>query len=309
MKKNNALFLAALIALTSCGTGAQFSSSSQQYKDGIYYKPAVDKVAEAASQEEMDALVAETLSSELFLTDGQRDTIVIPKGKTASITYNKDNTVTYNFFDTDDLYWGYSWAWSPWYMRGWYGYRPWFDPWYYDPWYRSFTWGNPYSYWGYWGAWGPRYGWYSSYWDPWYYDPWYYDPWYYAYGPYYGWGGYYGYHHYHGWGGPRHGHLWHGAMDPAHGPRSGVTRISNQYSRADGLVGGMPGKASTATRAASRVTTASPGSRATTMSRRPTTTAVSRNSVSSVRGATSRTGSTATRNVGRATTSSRATSA
>ena len=39
MKKNIALCLTALMALTACGSSAQYSSS-QKYQDGIYYKPA-----------------------------------------------------------------------------------------------------------------------------------------------------------------------------------------------------------------------------------------------------------------------------
>ena len=202
MKKNIALCLAALAALSSCGMGAEFSSTSRQFEDGIYYKPTTDPTAVAVEQTETDALLAETQSAELFLRGGQNDTLVLPQGKSATLQYKPDRTIVVNVYDTPDWYGSYSWAWSPWYMRGWYGYRPWADPWYYDPWYRTWSWGSPYGYYGRYG-----WGWHSSwYYDPWYWDSWCYDPWYYDwYGPYYGgyYGGYWG-HHY--WGYPYYGY-------------------------------------------------------------------------------------------------------
>ena len=251
MKKNIVTYLALLLALTSCGSAVQLASTNQQFADGIYYRPEPNKSLEVASQQEMDELVSQTLSSELFVIDGKNDTLYLPKNKTTQLKFNRDSTITINVYDRNDydLMWNYSWAYSPWYMRGWYGYRPWYDPWYYDPGLRAMY--GPYFYGWNWG-WGFRSSWYWDpwYWDPWVYDPWYYDAWYGPWGHHYGyWGGYYGYPYYygyHGWGGPHHGYFFNDRRDPDRRPGVGGMPSTSHASR--GFVGG----ASSARRTASR---------------------------------------------------------
>ena len=203
MKKHLAPWLLALVAATSCGVSAQYAASSQQFEDGIYADPRSEAPVAAVSQEEMDALVKESVESEVYVLSSEGDTLVVPPGKTAQLRFNDSGT---DITVVDNYGWDYSWYNRPWYLHGYYS--PWYysswtywDPWYWDPWYY-----RPWGYYGYYRPWG----WH----DPWYYSSWYYDPWYW--GPsYYGFGyyGYYGYPHYYGhygyygpggWGGRYH---------------------------------------------------------------------------------------------------------
>ena len=198
MKKHLAPYLLGLLAAVSCGTSAQFAAGTQQFEDGIYADPRSEAPVAAVSQEEMDALVKESVESEVYVLSAQGDTVVVPEGKTARLHFDSgitDITVVNNYG------WDYSWAYRPWYLRGYYD--PWYysswtywDPWYWDPWYY-----RPWRHYGYYRTWG----WYDP-WDPWY-SSWYYDPWYwgpsyygyYGYGYYPGWYGYHGYYgHYYG---------------------------------------------------------------------------------------------------------------
>ena len=227
MKKNIILLAVVSLAMVSCGTSALFSSSSQQFQDGIYYTKGESDAMAVTSQAEMDALVAETMTSELFLERGDRDTLTLPKGKAAAVTFNNDRSITVNVYD--DPWWGYSWSYSPWYMRGWYGITPWYDPWYYDPGLR-----HMYGMYGpYWHSWY----WSGAYWDPWYYDwyyDWCYDPWYNPYWHHYGYYGYYHHPHYphyydyyYGYGG--HGHRFAPRVDP--GRIAGRSGMPQTYHR------------------------------------------------------------------------------
>ena len=139
MKKHLAPYLLGLVAAVSCGTSAQFAAS-QQFEDGIYADPRSEAPVAAVSQEEMDALVKESIESEVYVLSSEGDTLVIPEGKTAQLRFNgdiADVTVVTNYG------WDYSWSYRPWYLHG-----------YYTPW---------------------HYSW--AYWDPWYWNSWYDGPW------------------------------------------------------------------------------------------------------------------------------------
>ena len=197
MKKHLAPYLLGLVAAVSCGTSAQYAAGTQQFEDGIYADPRSEAPVAAVSQEEMDALVKESIESEVYVLSAAGDTIVVPEGKTAKLRFDgnlTDVTVINNYG------WDYSWY-RPWYLNGYYG--PWYysswsywDPWYWDPWYyRSWYGYRPWRHYGFYDPW---------YYSSWYYDPWYYDPWYW--GPsYYGYHGYYGYYGYHGYYGGYYG--------------------------------------------------------------------------------------------------------
>ena len=184
MKKHLAPYLLGLLAAVSCGTSAQFAAGTQQFEDGIYADPRSEAPVAAVSQDDMDALVKESIESEVYVLSASGDTVVVPEGKVAKLRFDgnvTDITVVNNYgWDYD---WGYSWAYRPWYLRGYYS--PWYysswsywDPWYWESWYY-----RPWRHYGYYSPWS--WGWY----DPWYYSSWYYDPWYW--GPsYYGWYGY-----------------------------------------------------------------------------------------------------------------------
>ena len=183
MKTHLAPWLLTLAAATSCGLSAQYAATSQQFEDGIYADPRSEAPVAAVSQEEMDALVKESVESEVYVLSAEGDTVVVPQGKTARLRFNDSGT---DITVVDNYGWDYSWSYRPWYLHGYYS--PWYysswsywDPWYWDPWYY-----RPWSY--------RPWGWY----DPWYYSSWYYDPWYW--GPsYYGYYGYYGFHHHYGY--------------------------------------------------------------------------------------------------------------
>ena len=215
MKNNISLALAALVALVSCGPTAELSSSSQQFEDGIYYThKTLTKAEAAAASAEVDQLVSRTRTSELFLTDGINDTLVIPDFSTARITYNPEGTTVVNIYNGSnydlnwyDPYWYSSYTYRDWYWDSWH-----WSSWYRDPWYYG-GWGLHRPYYSYWDRWY----WNSWYWDSWYWDPWYHDPWYYRSYYHYSWydpwyyGGYHGYHGYHGWHG-RYGHSFYGGF-------------------------------------------------------------------------------------------------
>ena len=191
MKKHLAPYLLGLIAAVSCGTSGQYAARTQQFEDGIYADPRTEAPVAAVSQEEMDALVKESIESEVYVLSSG-DTIVVPKGKTAKLRFD-GNLTDITVVDS----WDYSWY-RPWYLNGYYG--PWYysswaywDPWYWDPWYyRSWYGYRPWRHYGFYDPW---------YYSSWYYDPWYYDPWYWgpSYYGYYGYPGWYGYHGYYGY--------------------------------------------------------------------------------------------------------------
>ena len=149
MKKHLAPYLLALAAAVSCGTSARYAETKQQFEDGIYADPRSEAPVAAVSQDEMNALVRESIESEVYVLSTAGDTVVVPPGKTAKLRFDgaaTDITVVDS----------YGWDYSPWYLNGYYG------PWYYASW---------------------------AYWDPWYRDPWYYRPWYGGYyGYYHPWG-------------------------------------------------------------------------------------------------------------------------
>ena len=170
---------ALLVALTSCGSAAQYArdASGQKYHDGIYYEPetTMETVAAETSQE-VDALIAKTKNSPIYMKSGEKvDTLFIPDNKITRIALDKNtNTTTVTLYD--------SYPYDSWYTGAWGAYRPWYyssfywgaNPWYYGGWYSPYSWGGWYDPWYY----GPSWGWY----DPWYYGPswrWggWYDPW------------------------------------------------------------------------------------------------------------------------------------
>ena len=243
MKTRTIIFFSALLALTSCGSAAQYASdtSSQRYQDGIYYTSDAQAAEMASSsdlQQETDLLVAKTKSSPIYMKSGARvDTLFIPNDKVAKIDINKaENTTSVYLYDTgwdtwaayqpwyrpyySSLYWGA----SPWYYGGWY------DPWYYRPYYH-YGWYDPWYYRPYY-----HYGWYGGWYDPWFYDPWYYggwyggwyDPWFYDPWYYGGWYGGYSW-HYHGWGHVNHwGNIGFGGGDRVYRPRIATTASANR---------------------------------------------------------------------------------
>ena len=152
MKTRTLLFVSALLALTSCGSAAQYANdtSGQRYQDGIYYTPktSVGETAVKADNDlyDNDVLVAKTKNSPIFLKSGEKvDTLFIPDNKVAKIDFNKtDNTTSVYLFDNGWDTWA---AYQPWYASSWYSWH--------RPFYSSI----------YWGA------------NPWYYGGWY-DPWY-----------------------------------------------------------------------------------------------------------------------------------
>ena len=185
MKTRTIIFFSALLALTSCGSAAQYASdtSSQRYQDGIYYTPdtpAGDVAVASQTKEETDFLVAKTKSSPIFMKSGEKiDTLFIPNDKVAKIDFNKnENTTSVYLYDNGWDTWA---AYQPWYASSWYS-------WHY-PYYSSIYWGmNPWYYGGWYDPWFYRpwhyrpyyYSWYGGWYDPWFYDPWFYDPWYYG---------------------------------------------------------------------------------------------------------------------------------
>ena len=77
MKTRTILFISALLALTSCGSAAQYASdaSRQKYQDGIYYtskaRIQAGEAVESANEEETDLLVAKTKNSPIFMKSGE----------------------------------------------------------------------------------------------------------------------------------------------------------------------------------------------------------------------------------------------
>ena len=110
MKKQLTAYMIALMAATGCGSLAQLASAPQAFDDGIYTKPQTQAALAATSQEEMDALVRETLSSEVYVLSAQGDTIVVPKGKSARLSSGPDGGTDIAVFDTPDYWWNYSWS-------------------------------------------------------------------------------------------------------------------------------------------------------------------------------------------------------
>ena len=115
MKKHLAPYLLGLLAAVSCGTSAQFAAGTQQFEDGIYADPRSEAPVAAVSQEEMDALVKESVESEVYVLSASGDTVVVPEGKIAKLRFNTEGTDIAVF---DNYGWDYSWAYRPWYLRG-----------------------------------------------------------------------------------------------------------------------------------------------------------------------------------------------
>ena len=160
MKTRFFTLFTALLALTACGSTAQYASSGPQFEDGIYYKPTTASASPAALDEDVAALVRETKGSQVYLSNGQAaDTLFIPENMTATLRFDHAaNTTTVTLTENPglDIWMGYA-PYSSWYAR-------------YD-WY----WGSPWYY-GYYRPW--RY--YSWTMDPWYWDSWHYGPWHYG---------------------------------------------------------------------------------------------------------------------------------
>jgi hypothetical protein len=91
MKTRTTIFISALLALTSCGSAAQYAidSSDQRFQDGIYYTPKTsngEAVVASSDMEETDYLVAKTKNSPIFMKSGEKvDTLFIPSDKVAKI--------------------------------------------------------------------------------------------------------------------------------------------------------------------------------------------------------------------------------
>ena len=92
MKTHLAPWLLTLAAATSCGLSAQYAATSQQFEDGIYADPRSEAPVAAVSQEEMDALVKESVESEVYVLSAEGDTVVVPQGKTAKLRFNDGGT-------------------------------------------------------------------------------------------------------------------------------------------------------------------------------------------------------------------------
>lgn len=194
MKPNVTLWLAAVIAVSACGSSAQFASSGHQYQDGIYYKPTTEnKEANKAEEREIQSLIKKTKESEIYLfTDSGRDTIVVPTGNSVRLNFNNSNNATVTFLDNDAfLYpgyypytnWGFSyWSRDPWLYNSWN-----WGSWYYSRWH----WPWSYSYWDYWYHYRWHDPWFLHNWHSWCYDPWIYYPGYYGYSYYPGYYDYY----------------------------------------------------------------------------------------------------------------------
>lgn len=191
--KNNRfgfLMILAFAALaSSCGTSGYYAT--EQYNDGIYYRPtaasrakmvaAQEALRERERQRQYDQYLAKDEDGNLYvvteLLDGE--TYESRLHKFDSPYYN--NYVWHSYWDWDYPWWG-SWryAYSNWYWR---------SPWYDVSWYGHY----------------PYYGWYSPYysWGGWY-SPWYWGA---------GYAGWYGWHHWHHW------HHSPGHVHPGPGPR------------------------------------------------------------------------------------------
>ena len=172
MKTNILTVIAASLALSACGSAAQYASSGQQFQDGFYSRTAgiQTKEADYATRSEVGELVKETENSRIFLKAGQTDTLYVPENMSTTLRFDKQSNSTVVTV-TNEPSWNL-------YPDSWYGYgSSWWDPWY-----------SPFRWSWYWGA-NPWY--YSSmYWDPWYRDPWFGDPWYWHRGGMY-WSWYY----------------------------------------------------------------------------------------------------------------------
>ncbi|MBQ1647277.1 MAG: hypothetical protein II047_02215, partial [Bacteroidales bacterium] len=186
MKTHSPLLLTALLALTACGSAAQYSkdASAQRYQDGIYYTPESEnrqapqapQADLAALDQETSALAARTRGSNIYLKNGVADTLFIPEHMSARIDLDRNaNTTSVTIIDSPYPYttlgidWG--WAYRPWYWDAWYGPRwGWYSPWHYSGWYHGWSYYDPW-YWDswYWGA-SPWYygGWYGGWYSPWY---------------------------------------------------------------------------------------------------------------------------------------------
>ena len=128
MKTRTILFISALLALTSCGSAAQYASdaSRQKYQDGIYYNSKAriqaGEAVESANEEETDLLVAKTKNSPIFMKSGEKvDTLFIPENKAARIDFNNtNNTTSVYLYDNGWDTWA---AYQPWYATSWYSWN------------------------------------------------------------------------------------------------------------------------------------------------------------------------------------------
>ena len=173
MKKSFLAYAVAVFAALGCSSTSQLQT--KVYDDGVYTRPAVAPATPtitAATESELDNLLAESKQSQAYIVNSNGDTLVVPASKPQRLTTETTTLVVVNpVWLNDPWYYGYSW------------YRPWYwDPW--DPWYHPWYWDRPFYYRSW--AWDP---WYRPYWyGPYYHwDPWYRHRWY-TYGPgfYYG---------------------------------------------------------------------------------------------------------------------------
>ena len=183
MKKSFLACAVAVLAAWGCSSTSQLQT--KVYDDGVYTRPAAAPATPtitAATESELDNLLAESKQSHAYIVNSNGDTLVVPAAKPQRLTTETSTLVVVNgpLWLRDPFYYG-----DPWY-------RPWYcDPW--DPWYRPWYWGGPFYYRSW--VWDPWYPWYRPYWygPHYYWDSWYRHRWY-SYGPgfYYGpAGGYY----------------------------------------------------------------------------------------------------------------------
>ena len=177
MKKSFLACAVAVLAAWGCSSTSQLQT--KVYDDGVYTRPAAAPATPtitAATESELDNLLAESKQSHAYIVNSNGDTLVVPAAKPQRLTTETSTLVVVNgpLWLRDPFYYG-----DPWY-------RPWYcDPW--DPWYRPWYWGGPFYYRSW--VWDPWYPWYRPYWygPHYYWDSWYRHRWY-SYGPgfYYG---------------------------------------------------------------------------------------------------------------------------
>ena len=288
MKTRLIPLFAALIALSACGSSAQFASTGQQFQDGIYYRPEpVTTLTVPANDEELTSLIEQTKGSEIYLRNGQgADTLFIPENMSATVRFDRSantTTVTLSEAPVVDIWMGYS-PYSRWYYRSSWAwgspfYRPWrYSAWAWDPWYWDFY--DPWYYGSYWGWHSPY--WYDAYW----------------YGGYYGgYYGYYGYHYPYGHGNPfagtgLHGNRYFNTSNLTHGLRTDAlggraSRSSSASNRtSSGNIATRSSASATSRTAATRPSNAATrssahGSAARTSAARSSASSVTRSSASS----------------------------
>ena len=321
MKKSLLLALATAVILSSCGTLASLSPSSDghRFQDGVYgkapsFRTKTDKATELA---ESQSLVDKTKGSVIYLFGDKKDTVYVPKEMAARISFSNELGTTVTVTDNDyDWRYDNTWAWYTPYSIGssWYWsrhYNPWYSSaWAFSPWY----YGGFHDPWFYGGFYSPWY--YSGFYDPWFYGG-YYDPWYYGgfYSPWY-YGGFYGPHYYGWYGGwdpfwPGHHHGYHPAPDHHgkevwRGPRheTGSDRVfASRTTSRGGLGSSASARREVATGTSKSVTRAS-ATGSTTARRTAVRTAPSTRTSSAVRGTSGQSSAAATTGTGTQTSRS-----